>query len=284
MAGSGAFFVYRSRVSSVALSLCLHAAMTAAVLLWPAGSRPIVDLNAPVIDVNLYTIGRPGKAAPAAPRAAAGSARPEAPTARPTPPRPEAKSIPVPQPEKTVAPPKPEQPKPQPEPAPPAEPAKPQPQSEDALKNALRELGGGRSSQSASRGGQSGGESLDAALRNLKNSGGSATGTDAEGDGPGGAGGDGIGIVGSYMQSLVSRIRQNYEYVGRADRKNPIAVVEIHIARDGSIIDSRIVESSGDEVFNGFVLSAIRNTQKVEPPPTPDLARVRLSFAYQEMR
>ena len=106
----------------------------------------------------------------------------------------------------------------------------------------------------------------------------------ASGAGPGGQGGDGIGLVGSYMQSLVSRIKPNWEYVGRADRRNPTAVVSISIASDGAIIDAVIVTSSGDAAFDGSVIKAVRDTLRVEPPPTPDLATVQVPFAYEAMQ
>ena len=120
------------------------------------------------------------------------------------------------------------------------------------------------------------GDPLDSALRDLE-------GNDA-GDGPGGSGGDGIGLVGSYMQSLVSRIKPNWEYAGRADRRNPTAVVRIAIAGDGTIIDAEIVTSSGDAAFDGSVVKAVRDTIRVEPPPTPDLARVQVPFAYEALK
>ncbi|MCC8194435.1 MAG: TonB C-terminal domain-containing protein, partial [Deltaproteobacteria bacterium] len=125
---------------------------------------------------------------------------------------------------------------------------------------------------------------LSAALGDLKGKASDPDSPDPDGDGPGGSGGDGFGIVGSYMQSLVSRIKPNWEYAGRADRRNPTATVGISIGRDGTILEVELVQSSGDAAFDGSVLKAVRDTGRVEPPPTPDLMKVRVPFAYEAIR
>lgn len=287
----------QSRLLSIILSLCLHAGVIAVALFWPASAPLPVDLTAPVIDIDIFTIGRPGTAPVKVP--AAPSAPPQAPAkpAAPPPPAPETpvappqapetpvpppakpEARPVPIPEKPEEAPKPEPSKPEPpkpEPPKPA-PSKPQPQKprekpEDVLRRALGDLDSQRES----------GDALARALGDMRSAQ-NAQGNE-EADGPGGSGGDGIGVVGSYMQSLVSRIKPNWEYAGRADRRNPTAVAEIRIAGDGTILEALIVTSSGDNAFDGSVLKAIRDTVRVEPPPSPDLARVRVPFAYQALR
>lgn len=107
---------------------------------------------------------------------------------------------------------------------------------------------------------------------------------DPDGDGSGGSGGDGIGLVGSYMQSLNSRIKPHWEYAGRMDRRNPTAMVRIRIARDGTIMDAVIETSSGDAAFDSSVVRAVFDTIRVEPPPTPELMDVLLRFALEAIR
>ncbi len=263
------------RPASFLFSLCLHTGVIALAFFLPQGAPPLVDLTAPVIDIGIYTIGKPGAAptAPVAPTAPQAPAVPPAtpppappveppkPVEAPTPidpPKPVELAKPV-EPPKPVAPPKPvEQPKPvePPKPTTPAKPAPPRRSADDIL---------------------------NAALGDLKSLVSDPDGT-AGGDGPGGSGGDGIGLVGSYMQSLVSRIKPHWEYGGRADRRNPTAMVHISIARDGTILEAAISQSSGDAAFDGSVLKAVRDTIRVEPPPTPDLRQVQVPFAYEDIR
>ncbi|MDR3073890.1 MAG: TonB C-terminal domain-containing protein, partial [Deltaproteobacteria bacterium] len=195
--------------------------------------------------------------------------------------RPETPPVPIPPPDKPE-PPKPEPPKPEPpapEPVKPEPPAPPKPEpakpaqntrqpDRSAVNNALRDLGLGQPDPG----------SIDDALKSLRG------GEENSGDGPGGAGGLGGALRGTYMQSLVSRIKPHWEYGGRADRRNPTALVDIRIARDGTILEASIVESSGDAAFDGSVLKAVHDTAQVEPPPTAELARVRVPFAYEAIK
>ncbi len=282
----------QSRVISFLLSLCLHTGVFAAILFWPEPYRPPVDLNAPLIDLDLTTIGRPGgpPVQPAKPKT------PEPPKAAP--------EAPKPVPDKTTTPP-PDTKKPEPAPMKPAPvtpppdvktitdtpkkpeppvnatktaaPEKPKEKPEDVLKKALGDLG--KTATRPSGGGRPDPKALDRALGEFKKSGAG----DTVGDGPGGDGGDGVGVLGSYQQSLASRIKPHWEYAGRADRKNPTAVATISIAKDGAIIDAAIAQSSGDTAFDGSVLKAVRDTVRVEPPPTPALMKVNITFAYEAL-
>ena len=294
----------QSRLVSILLSLCLHAGIFGAAIFWPASSPRMVNLNATIIELSQYTIGSPGARStapkpvdkPAAPEAK--PATPEAPEAKPEPP----KTPPV-QPPK--APEKPE-PKPEAPKAPDAKPIsenkkddppkqvnatktaaaeapkKPAQKPEDVLKKALGDLGGNKPQTGAKPGGSGKPDpnSVAAALGAFKKAG---AGDGDTGTGPGGSGGDGVGIVGTYQQSLVSRIRPFWEYAGRADRKNPQAVARITIAKDGTILGAKIEKSSGDASFDGSVLKAINDTGKVEPPPTPQLMDITLGFAYESL-
>lgn len=311
----------KSRLVSLLISFFLHGGLIAFVLFWPAGTGTMVDLSAPVIDIGIYTIGSPGKApksapegpktpvvptdAPAlhknpvkAPETAPPAAqkdpdpvpeRPEAPTVPESKPVeiPEEKPLPIEEPKVIEAPkedPKPvEKPKAAEKPesiAPakdkqptktPSKSTQPKKSSGDVLGSALRDLSGSRNSSSSAIGD---------ALGDLR----SAGGTEGHGTGPGGSGGTGGTLLGSYMQSLVSRIKPNWEYVGRADRRNPTAVAEVRIGKDGTILDATIIESSGDTAFDGSVLKAIMDTGMVEPPPTSDMTRVRVPFAYEAIK
>ena len=295
------------RPASLFLSLCLHAGVVVLVFFLPQSAPPPIDITAPIIDVSIYTLGKPGAALrsdmPESPKTpATPSAPPKAPETpqdapapkpdpakpEPTPVKPETPPIPIAQPPEQpkpeapkVEPPKPEPPKPEPpKPEPPTvAPPKPGDSKPEPTKPAQPTKPAPREKPSPSAD-----DLLRAALGDLKGKTPDPDSSDPGGDGPGGSGGDGIGIVGSYMQSLVSRIKPNWEYAGRADRRNPTATVAISIGKDGTILQVDLVESSGDAAFDGSVLKAVHDTIRVEPPPTPDLMRVRVPFAYDAIR
>lgn len=281
------------------LSLCLHAAIFAAAIFWPAGSPPMVNLNATVIELGQYTIGSPGARSTApkpVDKPAAPEAKPEQPEAKPEPPKtppvepPKAPDKPAVKPEAKPEPPKTPETKPISEnkqvnatkSAAAEAPKKPAQKPEDVLKKALGDMGGNKP-QSGARAGGSGKpdpNSVAAALGSFKKAG---SGDGDTGTGPGGSGGDGVGLLGTYQQSLVSRIRPFWEYAGRADRKNPQAIARISIAKDGTILGAKIEKSSGDPSFDGSVVKAIMDTGRVEPPPTPQLMDITLGFAYESL-
>ncbi len=127
--------------------------------------------------------------------------------------------------------------------------------------------------QAAGSGGK--GEDVNAALAALSQE----LGGQADGDGDGGlGGGDGVGILGAYEDSVVSRIRPNWSRPERADRKQYTALVNIKISPTGEITDSRVVRSSGDQVFDASVLRAVRATRTLEAPPTPEAMDMDIYF------
>jgi colicin import membrane protein len=62
-----------------------------------------------------------------------------------------------------------------------------------------------------------------------------------------------------------------------------MAVVNIHISPDGSIVERRIVQSSGNALYDNAVLLAIDNTHTLEPPPSPDLRDINIEFDSSEL-
>lgn len=156
----------------------------------------------------------------------------------------------------------------------------------DALASLNKQVGkpGDRQGKkgSAAKGGGSG-KNLSGALDDLKKQAGSAGDGDS-GSGPGGSGGDGIGILGSYRDSVVSRVRPNWTYVEGADRTNYTAEVQIRIAADGAIEGARFISESPSRLFNQSVLAAIEITKFLEPPPSPDLMDITIRFSVRDMR
>jgi colicin import membrane protein len=165
---------------------------------------------------------------------------------------------------------------------------KPEPKK-DIVGDALADLGrqsgkkgdakGGRGRSPAGKGS---GRNLSSALEDLgKHIGGS--GDDAAGTGPGGSGGDGYGALGSYQDSIISRVRPNWSWPGRTDRRNFTAVVNINIDASGLIKGARIISSSGNAFFDATVMRAVAATDRLEPPPHPDLMDINISFTPEAL-
>ncbi len=227
-------------------------------------------------------------------------------TPKPEPPKPQPEDIPIPpekpepakpDPPKPVERPKPEPPKPEP---PKPEPAKPEPPKpvtkpvpketpEDVLRRALADVSknatrsGGGSAPDRRLTGKQGQDLLNSVLGDLAKSAGS--GTDAHGDGPGGSGGDGKGILGTYGESVKSRIQPNWAPPPRMDRRVLRARVQISIpASGGSATDAKILDSSGDTAFDNSVLRAIRDTTNLERPPGPEFMEMIINFDSSELQ
>lgn len=184
--------------------------------------------------------------------------------------KPEVKPEPKPKPEEK----KPEEKKPE-----------PKPKKEDDLASALADLGkqvggdsrGGRTGQAAP--GRGKGNALSSGLDDLaKQIGGG--GDDASGRGPGGSGGDGLGVRGGYLDSIHSRVKNNWSWPGRADRLKFTTRIRISIAPNGSITSWQVISSSGNDGYDNSVIQALLQTRNLEPPPEPQYREVEIGFTF----
>ena len=153
------------------------------------------------------------------------------------------------------------------------EPAKKAESASDALKALAKDV---KTEDSKGTKAGSKGKGIEGELADLKK--GLGSGDDASGDGPGGSGGDGLGRRGAYEESIVSRVRPNWGMAQSAVRKNYTTVVQIELKQDGTILNARIIEPSGNPVFDSSVLNAIRTTQTLEPPPTKSYQNFKMTF------
>ena len=227
---------------------------------------------------------------------------PDKPEPKPTP-NPVEKPVKKPEPDAVPIPKDPEKktpPKPEPAPKPPEKPAeqtkpatkkesgeKKKPAPKESLDSALADLSkqvGSPKGKASGKGTASGGkgQDLSSALADLGKQVGSAGGA-SSGTGPGGSGGDGYGVLGAYQDSIISRVRPNWSWPGRTDRRNYTAVVNIQIDKDGSIRNARIVSSSGNSFFDATVLRAVSATVTLEPPPGPEYADIDISFTPEAL-
>jgi len=99
------------------------------------------------------------------------------------------------------------------------------------------------------------------------------------GSGPGGGGLiRGIEFL-VYYNAMRSRIRDSWAWVGTNQRLK--ATVRFGIEADGTIVNIRLVKSSGDQSYDESVLRAIARVGKLDPPPAEyrrDFADVELEF------
>ncbi len=302
----------QERLPSFLFSLCLHLGLFVLVLFWPAPSPPLMDLNPGPVITGIVTIGKEGKATPKAQQSAPDAGRQER-VEKPKPPEPEKPNVPQVE-HKPVPPEKPEvKPEVKPVEKPvekvpdatpiPKEPEKPtknataqaapaknatvpqtaaKPAPKEDLGSALADLRRDTGKRGATGSTAGKGQNLSSALSDLgKEVGGS--GTDAYGTGPGGRGGDGVGILGAYEDSIVSRVKPNWSWPGRTDRRNYIAVVNVKIAADGAIKDVRISRSSGNSYFDATVLRAVTATRQLEPPPKPEYMDMDILFNSEDL-
>ncbi len=128
------------------------------------------------------------------------------------------------------------------------------------------------------KGGKGTSSSLSQSLSDLGNEVG-GSGDDDFGNGPGGRGGDGVGALGAYEDSVVSRVKPNWQWTGRADRKSFTAEVYIRISLTGEIMDVRLKRSSGNPMFDSSVINAVKATANLEPPPREDMQEMTVYFS-----
>lgn len=142
---------------------------------------------------------------------------------------------------------------------------KPASQKGSAAQQALADLN--KDAKKPSSGGS--GSSAASALKALESElgGGDGSGT-ASGSGYGEGGYGDSALIGSYTDSLVSRIRPNWSWTGLAVRQALQATYRIKITPDGTIESHELLESSGNSSFDATVAKAIALTRQVEPPPS----------------
>lgn len=246
---------------SFVAALALHGAVFALFWFYPQlFPQRKVDLSLPTLSLSQVTIGRkapepaPPPSVPVTEEQTPEPPPPPPPEPEPEPvtplPEPKPEPKPEPQPEPRTAPrPEPVQPKPKPKPAP--RPAGPS--SDEILRRALEQ------------------NALEAALSSAEADSRLAS---AEGD----AEGDGVGILGTYRDSCISRIRPHFTTRPRADGKIFEMKVILDIADDGTVSDVVVVERSADPTFDENVLRAIAEAGKMERPPSRALRRLPIVF------
>ncbi len=283
------------------LSVLLHVSVLGLGLLQLSSSKHIrVDLSKPVVyQVDLVRLdppapGRPAPLAPSAPAPAPPTPavqeqpkpapkpqvtppappQPKAEVPIPEPPKPTPEPKPAPKPESKSEP-KPEPPKPAPSPPkppePPRQPARTEPTREQIMAEAL-----GAVQRDVTQRAQP--DARDQALAGLRQSG--ATGPGGA-DGQAGSGYGGLLEV--YAQMVETRVKAQWRFPKGASRQDLSAVLDISLDRDGRVLGSRVVRSSGHSGFDASIERAVEETGQLPPPPRPDLRTIRITFNLQEL-
>ncbi|GAB6057230.1 cell envelope integrity protein TolA [Desulfonatronum parangueonense] len=299
---------FSTQVRVFGLSLLLHITVAGLGLTQLSSSKPIhVRLDQPVVyQVDLVRLeppapGRPAPVTPApqpAPPAPAPVVQ-EQPKPAPTPPKPAPPPPPPPQPQAEVripeqpkptpAPPKPvpkpepeppkpaptpEPPKPEPAPAPKPEPPAPAPTPpKPATPTPPQRTEPTREQILA--------EALGAVQKDVSQ----RSPTADQGTGAGGAEGQvGFGgLVEVYAQIVENRVKANWRFPKGGSRQDLSATLDISVDRDGRVLGSRIVRSSGRADFDASAERAVEETGQLPSPPRPDLRTIRITFNLQEL-
>ncbi|EPR37043.1 TonB family protein [Desulfovibrio sp. X2] len=86
---------------------------------------------------------------------------------------------------------------------------------------------------------------------------------------------------GIFAQAVVATIKPHWRYPAVKPDPALKALIEIAIARDGTITGYHMVESSGREDFDASTLKAIEDTKQLPVPPTEDLRTIQVNFNLQ---
>lgn len=73
-----------------------------------------------------------------------------------------------------------------------------------------------------------------------------------------------------YFALLASQIRRNYdvaENITKEERDSLKAQVKVRLGRGGEVLDAALSSSSGNDLFDGIVVAAVRKASPFSPPP-----------------
>jgi TonB family protein len=86
------------------------------------------------------------------------------------------------------------------------------------------------------------------------------------------------GVTNSYIAGLVARLQAAYENPPELVDPGLAAGVEITIAADGRVISQRLVQSSGNAIFDAAVQAALERVTMVDPPPSGQQTTFTFTF------
>ncbi len=274
---------------ALAFSIFLHLALFGMAVYMSRGAHVRVNLDVPVYNVDLVSLGRPAPAPKAPPAPAEQPKAQEAPKAPPAPEKAvDIKEQPAPQPKpeakpateaKPEAKPKPKQPEateisPKKTDKAPPKPKPKEPTAEEILAEALKAA----KSDASKKPQPSPQDVLKRELAALQKEVGSSK--------PAATGGGDVGASTGqqvYAQDAVARIKPNWRYPLAGTNQNLSAAVEMNLTADGAITNFKLVKSSGRADFDASVLKAVDETKKLSPPPA-NMRTIQITFHLQDLK
>lgn len=126
------------------------------------------------------------------------------------------------------------------------------------------------------------GSSVEQALAEARrNAGGHGGGGGGDGSGPGGG-----GLHSVYLGQVMLAVRPNWGYAS-ATRKNLQCTIHIAVSRQGEVLSTQIVQSSGNAQYDASCVNAIMRTSKAgdfPPPPTSEYEKLDIVFTLNELQ
>ena len=89
-----------------------------------------------------------------------------------------------------------------------------------------------------------------------------------------------------YYGLLISVVKRNYDVsnsIAEAERRRLHAIVNVRIAATGQLLDVKLATSSGNDLFDGAVLEAVRKAAPFSAPPEhlrDDLKKTGVAFDF----
>jgi len=78
------------------------------------------------------------------------------------------------------------------------------------------------------------------------------------------------------------RIQKNWHIPRTATKDQLSTIVRVTISPEGSILDAKIVASSGRADFDASTLRAVADTKVLPKPPSPDISEITINFNSHE--
>lgn len=233
------------------VSLVLHVGLLAGYAFWDSRQMSIVEFPEEPIKASLVRLGKPRdqKLLPrveTAPKPAAA---------------PKEKEVPVP----TLNAPK--------EKAPEKEDKQDRKQQEDKMKNALARIQDEAEKDTA----------REQALARIAQRVGKAEPEEGQEDGHPEGDSPNATQVNAYLGLLASRVKQHYQVpsvISPGECARLVAVVMVRMGADGQVLEAKVHKSSGQELFDSAVISAVKQASPLPKPPDNMLSMVKTGFGF----
>ena len=88
--------------------------------------------------------------------------------------------------------------------------------------------------------------------------------------------------MGVYAQIVNREVKKNWRFPQSGAKQVLLAIVEVHIEKDGRIQNYKLVQTSGQASFDASAVKSVAETE-VLPEPPAGLSVLQLRFSSQEL-